>query len=175
VKPDPITKALTMPEAAVIITNAVPDAAEETRAPVATCADVEADAKKRFDAWNKKEGEDRQFQEPFAYARTIADLDGDGIPEIEWEFSQPPMTVESHIYRGGACPMVHMASLETGGAEVDPATHDGHADFRTEDYASFCEGNPCGCVPEIRHYVWMGTEYREDLTRRQQGHTNQCE
>ena len=137
------------------------------------CDGVEADAKRRFAAW-AKDG-DMPFREPYAGKLTrTPDLDGDGIPEIEWDFSEPPITSEAHVYRGGACPTAHLATLTTGGVVLDPGTHGGHRDFRTEDYAAFCEGNPCGCTPEIRHYVWSGAEYREDPKQRSAGAVTPC-
>ena len=147
----------------------VPDAAPPT------CDDVDSDAKRRFTAWSQSEHEEYPFRDPYAWRRAVADLDGDGVPEVEWDFSQPPMTLEAHLYHGGACPTAHLATLATGGLELDADTHGGHRDFRTEDYASFCEGNPCGCVPEIRHYVWNGREYAEDAKLRSAGSMNACD
>ena len=136
------------------------------------CDGVDVDAKRRFAVWAKG---DLPFREPNASRlKRTPDLDGDGVPEIEWDFVMLPVVSEAHVYRGGACPTAHLATLTTGGVVLDPGTHGGHRDFRTENYGDFCEGSPCGCVPEIRHYVWSGAEYREDPKQRVEGRTTPC-
>lgn len=175
-KPELITRA-EAPDAGVLVPVEAVDASDATTpdGSVQGCDDVDIDAERRFAAWDEARTNEWPFREPYASKSTTRDLDGDGIGEVEWDFTVPPVTMVSHIYRGGACPVVHLATLATTDITLEPGVHDGHADFRTEDYGSFCEGIPCGCVPEVRHYVWSGKEYREDQSRRSAGHANDCE
>lgn len=92
----------------------------------------------------------------------VADLDGDGIPEIIWGWGPIPVNTESHLYRGGQTCAVHLGSL--GGSEIIKAQstrHEGYRDIVTEDYG-ICEGVAGRCTPVIDGYFFHAGKYEID-------------
>jgi len=103
----------------------------------------------------------------------VADLDGDGVPEIVVGFGTP-MVTESYLYRGGPrCR--HLGTLEGGGSlERAVAKSEGHADFTLVDHGMFCQGSPCGCQPRRSLYRYRGGAYAEVPERRVEGRVIPC-
>ncbi len=112
-------------------------------------------------------------EDPIGDGSEVADLDGDGVPEIMWQWGPPPITTESHLYRGGAC-ATYLGNLGAN-AIVTPlkTRHEGFADIRVGD-TSNCEGAMCGCTPSTDEYALHDGKYVADPKKHVDGTITPC-